>query len=545
MQITIQKRDNTSITLEVESTDIIRSIKEKIQLREGIQIDQQILILGGQLLEDALTLAHYNINEQTTLRLALKKKVVYSDNIKDGLLTFFENDNKQSEFLRKIKENELNVNLIHFDLKIKNKENYEYFNNFKINVVGDYHNIDDLSDLKECLEQLQYKNIPYIVISSGSSGKDVIPICLKFPFVKEVIIFCGKYEYNKHYLQEYPGYVKKVLININQVYEYIKTFGDEFRDGIENYMEQNKYIYSSYDYQFQPCPIISSYEYDKFYFLVHKINSEFFGDINNINEVSIFKEDNLNKIFDYLSQLKFEDNNEKNIIKEKFMTLVNLNNNNQFIEQAIKLYTSDNSFYYLFNRAMRNFGKGIISLSNFIGPFLYGLNKYVKDNPSFAITKKVKLSKIIKCSKLDFSQYKLNLGHIICLTSFTLTTSANIKYKQRKSSKEINDEINNKEMMIVRLKFKYFPENGSLSPGVIIENKKIKEGKFLFSKPKDKEVILFPFTFAKITEIKDKNEGGAKIKVVKFNIINRKSYIEYILKNDVEKRILFNQLEEQ
>ena len=545
MKITIHKRDNTTINIEIESTDIIKSIKEKIQEREGIPIDKQILILGGQLLEDKLTLESYNINEQTTLRLALKKKVVYSDNIKDGLLTFYENDAIQSEFIKKnLKENELNVNLIQFDLNIRNKENYKYFNDFKINVVGDFHNIDDLSDLEECLTKLKYKDIPYIVISSGSSGKDVIPICLKFPFVKEVIIFCGTYEYNKHYLEEYPGYVKKVLISIQQVYEYIKTFGDEFKDGIEKYMKQNKYIYSSYDYQFQPCPIISSYEYDKFYFLVHKINSEFFVDINNKNEESLFKKDNLNKIFDYLTQLKFEDDNVKNIIKDKFNSLACLNNNNQFIEQAIKLYINENSFYYIFNRVMRNFGKGIIDLSNFMGPFLYGLNKYVKDNPNSALTKKVKLSKIIKCSKLDFSQYKLNLGHIICLTSFISTTSANIRYKTRKSSQK-TDDIDNNGMMIVRLKFKYFPENGSLSPGIIIENKKSKENIFSLFLQKEIEVLLFPFTFAKITQIKDKNEGGANIKIVKFEIINRKSYIEDILKNDVANRILFNKLEEQ
>ena len=46
------------------------------------------------------------------------------------------------------------------------------------------------------------------------------------------------------------------------------------------------------------------------------------------------------------------------------------------------------------------------------------------------------------------SQYKLNLGHIICLTSFISTTSANIRYKVRKSS-QTTDDINNNGMNFI------------------------------------------------------------------------------------------------
>ena len=49
-------------------------------------------------------------------------------------------------------------------------------------------------------------------------------ICKKYSFIQEVIIFCGNYQYNKHYIDDYPGYVKKVLTNIDEVYNYLKTF---------------------------------------------------------------------------------------------------------------------------------------------------------------------------------------------------------------------------------------------------------------------------------------------------------------------------------
>lgn len=85
------------------------------------------------------------------------------------------------------------------------KENYLYYNNFKVDVVGGYHEIDDLDFLKNYLESLNKKDIPFIVISSSSNGKDIIPICQKYSFIKEVIIFCKHYEYNEHYLLWIPG----------------------------------------------------------------------------------------------------------------------------------------------------------------------------------------------------------------------------------------------------------------------------------------------------------------------------------------------------
>ena len=86
------------------------------------------------------------------------------------MVKFFESENinqiDASEYIKnKLKENELNVNLIHFDKNISNAENYKYFINFKINVTGDFKAIDDISILIEYLNEIKYKNIPYIVIS--------------------------------------------------------------------------------------------------------------------------------------------------------------------------------------------------------------------------------------------------------------------------------------------------------------------------------------------------------------------------------------------
>ena len=84
--------------------------------------------------------------------------------------------------------------------------------------------MDDTNIFIKFCDKISKKNIPFIVVSSGSSGKDIIPICKKYNFIKEVIIFCMNYEYNKHYINDYPGYVNKVTTSIEELYEYLKKF---------------------------------------------------------------------------------------------------------------------------------------------------------------------------------------------------------------------------------------------------------------------------------------------------------------------------------
>ena len=121
-----------------------------------------------------------------------------------------------------IKRDDLNINLIHFDLNMTNGENYRYFNNFKVDVIGGFHAMDDINIFKKICQKFSEKNIPFVVVSSGSSGKDIIPICPKYDFIKEAIIFCMNYEYNKHYIDDYYGHVNKVITSISEPHGYLK-----------------------------------------------------------------------------------------------------------------------------------------------------------------------------------------------------------------------------------------------------------------------------------------------------------------------------------
>ena len=188
---------------------------------------------------------------------------------------------------------------------------------------------------------------------------------------------------------------------------------------------------------------------------------------------------------------------------------------------------------------MRNFEKGLISLAYYMGPLLYGLNKYVYENPDkFAFRENMVLFRNIECSILDFYLYAINLKHIICFPSITSTSTKPQEFNVTTLAKKVNNYGGIPQALIkITMIFNYYHDKGNISPGIIVKNYKGKDGEYLSKHKNENEVILFPFTFARISKI---NKIEKNYYEIHLDIINRKSYIEYTLRDNVKQRELFS-----
>jgi ubiquitin C len=93
MNINVRKLDNTTIPLEVESSDTIDAIKERINSKTGIPENVQRLIYNGKQLEDTRTLAEYGIKPDAEIRLVLRLIGPLEINMEGGMRLVINNIN--------------------------------------------------------------------------------------------------------------------------------------------------------------------------------------------------------------------------------------------------------------------------------------------------------------------------------------------------------------------------------------------------------------------------------------------------------------------
>lgn len=415
-----------------------------------------------------------------------------------------------------LQREELNINLIYYDEELTTSlDSYNYYKQFKVNVVGGFFAYDEIEFYKKFLEEIKQLNNKFIVVTKPNYIEKIFNISKDYSFnIQRIVLLSFQKNRFEKYLKTYASKVEKIAKDINELIEYLKEIGkntSNFNPILRFFSKKRIFTLKDIemDAQLSICPIITAYEYDQLYFLIHFAYAHFFK--NEKKEKSpkneewpTFEEKYYNKIKDFIyMRANSKDSKDNDKLSEIFKKLKNSKN---FTEDAIKEYASKGVFCNTINYILENFEKELVKLAYFIGPFLFGLNKYALEHPNKGLNQDTFLYRKILVSPLEKYNYTLSEKHIICFTSLTFAYAKETEINRREEDIEID------------MKIKYRHKEGNITPALNIEGLSKNEG----------EMLIFPFTFCKINSI-EKKENCDNCYIFNMELVNRKTFLEYDL----------------
>ena len=340
-----------------------------------------------------------------------------------AIIEKFEEDKDEIVDFSDIQKGYINVNLIHYDINLKQTDNFEYYRYFSTSLVGCYFPFDNFEMLKLFISRVNKSSYKpsYILITSGKCSNDILKEFHNVSYITDIIIFCfDKKKYEK--LKENYNKIKLVANDFYDIIEFLKS---------KNFSKDDLNM----DNHLPLTPLITYYCYKKSLFTIHRILAYFFqacfyGFSKNYFDIS-------KKFIEYSS---LEEQVKQKVIKV-MQKLVDCKN---FTEECIKQYTTEN-ICYIFNKALRNFERHYLEMSYFIGPFYYGIYLYTINHSEKQITKKIILYRDIEIDRLDLYWYQFCENDIICFTSFASTTiNENLNFEHSKNAKKVNKNLEDK-----------------------------------------------------------------------------------------------------
>ena len=180
---------------------------------------------------------------------------------------------------------ELKINLIYFDENLTNSNvSYNCYKKFKVNIVGVFYASDEIEIFKQYLFTMKNENKtpPFIVVVTPKNFEEIYDISVFYDFIKEIILLDeSNQQCYKNYLKSHATLLKKIARNYDDLINYLRSIGDMtsnwnyyirilFKNRIFTYDDINM------NRQINISNIITAYEYDKLYFMVHRAFAHYF-----------------------------------------------------------------------------------------------------------------------------------------------------------------------------------------------------------------------------------------------------------------------------